>query len=220
MNQNSPPIGNSFAARSLLFGSLFVFLLADPVRAQVNLLKNGDFESAPIGVGSSATNWSVLYLKGCPEDFEIKDRTRSASRAAAWFGAEFRPRTQKPLHACFTQTVTNLAQTHQYTVGGQMWFQRADKGEVAVYMEAIGGTGDLTPDGRRSLLLTNVVDGTVYAKGTLNNNSPVFENFVVKQTPDASGKVEVRLHFSVNLFRTYDKMWQEATYFDNIYLNF
>jgi hypothetical protein len=203
------------AIPGLLLG--FALLVSGSASAQVNLLKNGDFESAPIGVGSPATNWSVLYLKGCEGDFEIKDRTRSASRAAAWYGAEFRPRTQKPIHACFTQTVTGLQQK-QYSVGGQMWFQRAADGQVSVYMEAIGGTGDLMPDGRRSLLLTNVVDGTVYAKGNLNNNSPVFEDFLAKQTPDSNGKIEVRLHFWALQFRTYDKMWQEATYFDNIYL--
>ena len=193
-------------------------LLGGSANAQ-NLLKKGDFESEPIGVGSATTNWSVLYLKGCPDDFEIKDRTRSASIRSAWYGAEFRPRTQKPIHACFTQAVTGLTQTHQYTVDGQMWMERADKNQCVVYIEAIGGTGDLLPDGRYSLLLTNTVDGTVYAKGAMTDNSaPIFEEFTAKQTPDASGKIEVRLHYHSLTFRTYDKMWQEATYFDDITL--
>jgi hypothetical protein len=205
------------AAQVFLLGSSL--LLCVSAGAQVNLLKNGDFESAPIGVGSPTTNWSVLYLKGCPDDWEIKDRTRSASIRSAWYGAQFRPRTQKPIHACFTQTVTGLTQTnHQYTVDGQMWAERADKSQFVVYIEAIGGTGGLLPDGRRSLLLTNVVDGTVHAKGTLDGNTPVFEEFMAKQTPDVNGKIEVRLHYHALTFRTYDKMWQEATYFDDISL--
>jgi hypothetical protein len=66
--------------------------------------------------------------------------------------------------------------------------------------------------------LTNTVDGTVYAKGVRDNNNPVFEEYAEKQTPDANGKIEVRLHYWAQHFRTYDKMWQEATYFDDITL--
>jgi hypothetical protein len=195
-----------------------IVLLAVSAGAQ-NRLKNGDFEAAPIGVGSAATNWSVLYLKGCADDFEIKDRTRSASARSAWYGAEFRPRTQKPIHACFTQTVSGLSSNHQYSVDGQMWFQRADQNQCVVYVEAIGGMGELLPDGRRSLLLTNVVDGSVYAKGALTaNNAPIFEEYSGKQTPASGGTIEVRLHYHAIQFRNYDKLWQEATYFDNITL--
>jgi hypothetical protein len=205
------------AAQGLLFGSSF--LLCVSAGAQVNQLRNGDFESAPIGVGSPTTNWSVLYLKGCADDFEIKDRTRSASIRAAWYGAELRPRTQKPIHAAFTQTKTGLLKDHQYTVAGQMWSERAAYGDYVVYMEAIGGTGELLPDGRRSLLLTNTVDGTVYAKGVrTDNNAPSFEEYSGKQTPDASGNIEVRLHYWATTFRVYDKLWAEATYFDDITL--
>jgi hypothetical protein len=195
-------------------------LTAGSVSAQ--LLKNGDFESAPIGVGSPATNWSVLYLKGCADDFEIKDRTRSASRAAAWYGAEFRPRTQKPIHACFTQTVPSLQKDREYSLSGQMWTQRADQTQYLVYMEAIGGLGEPLPDGRYSLLLTNTVDGSPYAKGDRQNggDAPAFGDYAGKQTPDANGKIEVRLHYWAIQFRTYDKMWQEATYFDNISLTY
>jgi hypothetical protein len=205
------------AAGGLLLGSCL--LIGDSANAQVNRLRNGDFESAAIGVGSATTNWSVLYLKGCADDFEIKDRTRSASRASAWFGAEFRPRTQKPIHACFTQTAGGLQANHQYALAGQMWTQRADKAQYLVYIEAIGGLGELLPDGRHSILLTNILDGTVYAGGELSANSaPIFGDFAAKQTPDASGNIEVRLHYYATTFRTYDKMWQEATYFDNITL--
>jgi hypothetical protein len=205
------------AAHGLLLCSCL--LLAGSANAAGNRLKNGDFESAAIGVGSATTNWSVIYLKGCPDDWEIKDRTRSASIRAAWYGAEFRPRTQKPIHACFTQTVTGLQQNNQYTVDGQMWTQRADYGACVVFMEAIGGTGNLLPDGRRSLLLTNTIDGTVYAKGArTENNAPIFEEYSEKQTPDANGKIEVRLHYWATTFRIYDKLWSEATYFDDITL--
>jgi hypothetical protein len=203
-------------------------LLCASASAQVNLLKNGNFESAPIGVGSPTTNWSVLYLKGCPDDFEIKDRTRSASNGSSsnpdnpkWYGGMFRPRTQKPIHACFTQTVTGLTQNHQYSLGGNMWAERAAIGQFIVYIEAIGGTGGLLPDGRHSLLLTNSATASPYANGDFapgGGSAPQFGYFSGKQTPDAGGKIEVRLHYQPLTFRTYDKMWQEAIYFDDITL--
>ena len=204
-------------ARAMMLGSCC--FLGFSVTAQNNL-KNPGFESAPIGAGSATTNWSILYLKGCPDDWEIKDRTRSASIRSAWYGAEFRPRTQKPIHACFTQTVTGLQQAREYTVGGWMWAERADKSQFVAYIEAIGGTGELLPDGRHSLLLTNTVDGSPYAKGAYQGTSttPAFEEYAATQTPDAGGKIEVRLHYYSLTFRTYDKMWQEATYFDDISL--
>jgi hypothetical protein len=213
------PHGYHLGALGLALSVALLFCAS--ASAQVNLLKNGNFESAPIGVGPT-TNWSVLYLKGCPDDFEIKDRTRSASNGSSstkWYGGMFRPRTQKPIHACFTQTVTSLTQNHPYSVNGSMWMERADKNQVIVYIEAIGGRGNLQPDGRRSLFLTNVVDGTFYAYGKLTSQSaPIFEGYSEIQTPDASGKIEVRLHYWAQTFRTYDKMWQEATYFDDITL--
>ncbi len=92
-----------------------------------------------------------------------------------------------------------------------------------MYIEAIGGTGALLPDGRHSLLLTNTSDGTFYAKGATStgqygSGSPVFEEYKALQTPDASNKIEVRLHYWATQFRNYDKLWQEATYFDDITL--
>lgn len=209
------------AIQGLVVG--LAILTCGSLTAQVNLLKNGDFESAPIGVGSATTNWSVVYLKGCADDFEIKDRTRSASIRSAWFGAEFRPRTQKPIHACFTQTVSGLTNAHQYTVAGSMWTQRADKAQYLVYIEAIGGIGDPLPDGRYSLLLTNTVDGTQYAKGdrvSPTQDTPLFGDFSAMQTPDSNGKIEVRLHYYAYKFRNYDKLWQEATYFDDTTLHY
>jgi hypothetical protein len=181
-----------------------------------NLLKNPEFES-PLG----PTNWTVGYIRGGPPDFEIRDRTTAATRG--WltgnFGAEFRPFHNKLAHAYFTQTVTNLTPGHLYTFSGQMkedWWSSPPQGgsydpvrdgkrnSFLVYMEAIGGLGTPTPDGRASLLATNPTpvftnaDVAIYA--TTN-----WSEYRVQQTPDTNGRIEVRLHL--------DKLSWNLTYY-------
>ena len=172
-----------------------------------NLLKNPEFES-PLGT----TNWTVGYIRGGPPDFEIRDRTTAASRGWAYgdFGAEFRPFHNKLAHAYFTQTVTNLTPGHLYTVSGFMqedWWsppsgtntydpvRDGKRNSFLVYIEAIGGLGSATSDGRASLLATNPTpvytnaDVAVYATDT-------WCEYRVQQTPDTNRSIEVRLHLS------------------------
>ncbi len=194
-------------ALGLLFGDLL---------AAQNLLKNPEFEF-PLG----PTNWTLGHIRGGPPDFEIKDRTTAASRGWAYgdFGAQFRPAHNKLAHAFFTQTVTNLIPGHLYTVSGQMkegWWnppsgtntydpdRDGKRKSFLVYIEAIGGLGSATADGRASLLATNPspvytnADVAVYATDT-------WCEYRVQQTPDTNRSIEVRLHL--------DKRSWDLTYY-------
>ncbi len=198
-----------------------------------NLLRNGDFEQ-PLG----PTNWTVGYLHGGPDDWEIKGRNRGGSaHGGTFFGGYFRPITLKLAHAYFTQTVTNLTPNHLYTVSGSMredWWRDRDpdtglydpdgdgrRSKFLVYIEVIGGLGTPTPDGRAS---TNAVnqsppsgppagfpDCLIYACGD-------WSEYSVQQTPDANRKIEVRLHYYKVDFATYDKTWTSAASYDDISL--
>src|ERR1043166_9183297 len=124
--------------------------------------------SSPLGT----TSWTLGYIRGGPPDFEIQDRTTAASRGWDYgdFGAELRPFHNKLAHAYFTQTVTNLAVGQPYTVSGWMsedWWSAPSgtnaynptsdgkRNSFLVYIEAIGGLGTLTSDGRHSRFATN-----------------------------------------------------------------
>lgn len=199
-----------------------------------NLLKNGDFEQSPLG----PTNWTVLYLQGGPDDFEIKDRTRGGSaHGGTFYGGHFRPIGQRLAHACFTQTVTNLTPGHLYTVGGQMredWWRDRDpdtglydpiedgkRSRFLVYIEAIGGLGTPTSDGRASTNAVNQEPPTGPPAGfpdcLIYANGP-WSEYSVQQTPDANRKIEVRLHYHLVGFTDWDKCWIMSGYFDDIYL--
>jgi len=191
------------------------FLLCVAAVAQ-NYVKNPEFES-PLGT----TNWTLGFIRGGPPDFEIHDRTTAASRGWAYgdFGAQFRPFHNKLAHAYFTQTVTNLTPDHPYTVSGWMsedWWSSPPSGSsydpvrdgkrnsFLVYIEAIGGQGSPTADGRFSRLATNAAppytnaDVAIYA--TAN-----WAQYTVRQTPDTNGKIEIRLHL--------DKLSWDLTYY-------
>ena len=84
---------------------VFALVLLFGVSASAqNLLNNGDFEQ-PLG----PANWTIGYLHGGPDDFEIKDRTAISDRYANnqnnTKGGHLRPQTDKLAHAYFTQTV-------------------------------------------------------------------------------------------------------------------
>ena len=214
------------AARVFLFGSLI--LLWASADAQ-NLLKNGDFEQR-----LGPTNWTVLHLLGGPDDFEIKNRIRGASMypqgsATKFFGGCFRPLTVRIGHACFSQTVTNLTPGHVYQFAGNMredWWKSAAEpmtNKFLVYMEVIGGQGNPLPDGRHSLIATN--DFTDSNGNTDTNiDAPytyatgIWRPFYTQQTPDANGRIEVRVHYNKVAFAIYDKTWTSAAYFDDISL--
>ena len=203
-----------------------VLFLCTSAGAQ-NLLRNGDFEQ-PLG----PTNWTVLYLHGGPDDWEIKDRSRGGSRRAAWYGGYFRVISQKLTHACFAQTVTNLTPGHAYSFVGHMkedwWKGIGDpkRDRYLVYMELIGGEGaPLESCGIRrcSVLATN--DLTDSAGDPEPDIDPpytypttVWRPFFAQQTPDAEGKIEVRLHYNKVGYVTYDKPWISAASFDDLSL--
>jgi hypothetical protein len=233
-----PMLGIQLAVQESLLA--FTLFFCGSAGAQ-NLLQNGEFESQ-----LGTTNWTVLYLHGGTDDFEIKDRTTAGSRSwnSGNFGGHFRPNNNKIMHACFTQTITNLVPNHLYTVSGYMkenWW-RGDQGSgydpiedgkrraFLVWIEAIGGLGDPTPDGRASLMATNPepvytnADCAVYAIDP-NALDPNCNNcwpppYSVKQKPDASGKIEVRLHMNKLGWTTYDKFTVVNGYFDSISLTY
>lgn len=197
-----------FAAPGMVVG--FVCLLAGSASAQ-NLLGNPSFES-PLGTG--ATNWTVGYLQGGPDDFEIKDRTTVADRKRSQLGntrgAHFRPVTDKLAHAYFTQTVTNLTPGHAYTVSGWVLWeggQGSGFGNAAtayrVYFEAIGGLGRVaSPNAASEFDGTNWVDQ--------------WHQYSLTQTADANGRIEIRLHLDKFGWCTYDKLILINGYFDDM----
>lgn len=203
---SSPPL--RLGIHALVSG---IAILASISASGQNLLQNGDF-SQPLG----PANWTLGFPHGGPDDFDVKDRT-SGGRAT------FRPvGTIRVAHAYFTQSITNLDTNHLYTVKGNMWegWWRGDQGtgydpigdgqrnQFLVYIEAIGGLGEPMPDGRASLLATNpspvypgYPDLLYYATGTS-------AEYRVQQKPDASGKIEVRLHYNKVGQVIYDKCWE------------
>ena len=212
-------------AQALLAG--FAFMLCISATAQ-NLLKNGDFEQ-PLG----PTNWTVKYLFGGTNEFEIHDRIRGASMysqasAIRFFGGCFRPKTLKLGHAYFTQTVTNLTPGHEYYFVGNMmedWWKKLSplRNKFLVYMEVLGGQGNPLPDGRFSMVATNdFYDST--GNSETNIDAPftyatgVWRPFYAQQTPDANRRIEVRMHYNKIDFAIYDKTYTSAAYFDDLWL--
>lgn len=208
-------------AQVLVLGGLF--LLGVSAGAQ-NLLSNGDFEQ-PLG----PTNWTVGYLHGGPDDWEIKDRSRGGERRPAQFyGGYFRVISQKLAHAYFTQTVSNLTAGQAYNFVGHMredWWKSADdalRDKYLVYIELIGGQG--TPlecgDGRSSVVATNDLtesDGSYNADidPPYTYATYPWRPFYAQQTPDSRGRIEVRLHYNKIAYTTYDKPWISAAAFDD-----
>ncbi len=209
--------GQFSSRKTLALIELLVIIAFTAIRAKAqNYIQNPEFESA-----LGPTNWTVGHIRGGLPDFEIHDRTTAASRG--WetgdFGAQFRPLHNKLAHAYFTQTVTNLNPENFYTVSGWMsedWWSPPPNGSAyqpvrdgkrdkfLVYIEAIGGQGSPTTDGRFSLLATNSApvytnaDVAVYATDT-------WRQYSVRQRPDTNGRIEVRLHL--------DKLSWDVTYY-------
>ena len=204
------------------------FLLCTSGGAQ-NLLRNGDFEQAPLG----PTNWTVAYLHGGPDDWQIKDRSRGgARRPSTYYGGYFRVLSQKLAHAYFTQTVSNLTVGHIYDFVGHMkqdWWKSDDplRSKYLVYVELIGGQGNPIPSCdtiRHSVIATNDLtesDGTYNAAIDPPYTYPtiVWRPFFAQQTPDANGRIEVRLHYNKVGYVTYDKPWISAASFDDLSLS-
>jgi hypothetical protein len=208
-------------------GLVFGLALGLCIRAGAqNLLKNGDFEQ-PLG----RTNWTVAYLRGGPDDWEIKDRSRGGTRRAAWYGGYFRVLSQKLAHACFTQTVSNLTVGHTYDFVGHMkedWWKGVDdpkRTAYLVYIELIGGQGSPLEcgDNRFSVIATNDLTNSAGDSDTdidppYTYPTTIWRPFFAQQTPDANGKIEVRLHYNKVGYTTYDKPWISAASFDDLVL--
>ena len=191
-----------------------------------NLLKNGDFET-PNAPTNGVLYWTVAYPWGGPSDFEIVDRATyvqsNLGGYANYWSLAIRPAHEKWAHAYFSQTVSNLVANHSYSVSGYMEEERwkgvseAMRDEYLVYIEAIGGTGTPTPDGRAYVLAvatdTSNLDGPPY---TYPNTS--WLQFTNTQTPAANGTIEIRLHLSKISWTNSDKMSTMTGYFDNISL--
>jgi hypothetical protein len=223
MTANHPRI--SYHPFTVLFQRLglgLIFSLCVSAGAQ-NLLRNGDFEQAPLG----PSNWTVGYLHGGPDDWEIKDRSRGgARRMSTFYGAYFRVLSQKLAHAYFTQTVSNLTVGHAYNFEGHMkedWWKATDdalRDKYLVYIELIGGQGTPTADGRFSVLATN--DLTDSSGNSDTNIDPpytyptsIWRPFYAQQIPDANRRIEVRLHYNKVSYTIYDKTWISAASFDD-----
>ena len=222
MKRNSLSLAfRRIAVQGLLLG-VAVFLVG--AASAQNLLKNGDFEQR-----LGPTNWTVKYLHGDADDFEIKDRIRAASMypqgsATKFFGGCFRPLTLKLAHACFTQTVTNLTPGHVYQFSANMWQDwwqsptDTARDKMLVYIEVIGGQGTPLPDGRFSMIATNDLTPDANIDPPYTFPTIIWRPFFTQQTPDTNGKIEVQLHYNKVGFAIYDKTWTSAAYFDDISL--
>jgi hypothetical protein len=211
------------ALPALALGATLLFSASGSAQ---NLLQNGDFEQAPLG----PTNWTVGYLIGGPDDWEIKDRSRGGERRPSQFyGAYLRVVSQRLVHAYFTQTVSNLTVGHTYHFAGHMredWWKSAGdalRDKYLVYIEVIGGQG-------APLASCGATRSSVLATNDLNNSDGdpdpdidppytyptyIWRAFFADQTPDAEGKIEIRLHYNKIAYTTYDKPWISAASFDD-----
>jgi len=168
------------------------------------------------------TNWTLGYLHGGADDFDVKDTNRLILRPVG---------TIRLAHAYLTHTVTDLDTNHLYAVSGHMWegWWRGDQGtgydpigdgkrdKFLVYIEAIGSLGDPKPDGRASLLATNpspIYPGFPDLIYYATDNKGI--NYSVQQKPDANGKIEVRLHYNKVGQVIYDKCWEMHGVFSSV----
>ncbi len=201
--------GRNLARRGLLTLALFV---ATAVTGQ-NLLKNGNFES-PLTTNDWTLQFSAPGIPstnayGGPGDFAIADRTTEGSRVAGGYGGHIRSRTDWTTRTYFTQTVSGLTNGTTYHLSGYMRCTMNDD-KFRVSIETVGGNGDPTGDGRFSLRTPDAV-----------TNKPQTQYFL-DQTPDANGKIEVRLRFEKRAMTpgpvSYPKFTQYSAYFDDFSL--
>jgi hypothetical protein len=189
-------------------------LTGAPAGAQQNLLKNGDFES-PLG----PTNWVVQFSApgipsmdayGGPGDFAIADRTTEGSRVVGGYGGHLRSRTDFTTRAYFKQTVSNLTIGNTYHLSGYMKITYDDTTNFFAFIEAVGGSGDPTADGRFSVRTDNAISNRTQVLYTLD------------QTPDSQQRIEVRLRFVKYAMKpgdvSYPKMVKYSAFFDDIVL--
>ncbi len=168
-------------------------------------------------------NWMIAYPWGGPSDFELKDRcTTVRGGSANYWSARFRPAHDKWAHAYYTQTITNLQAGHSYTVSGWMMEDRwkgvtdPKREEMQVYLEAIGGRGTPTADGRSSVVAVATDQSNLDAPYTYPSTS--WLQFTNQQTPAADGTIEIRLQYNKPSWCLFDKLELMGAYFDDISL--
>lgn len=194
---------NRLAALALLVG---VGMLPGASASAQNLLGNPSFES-PLGVGT--TNWTIHFIQGCPDDFEIMDRTTAAAtnRVKQYNdrGLHFRPSTWKLAHAYASQTISGLQAGHSYTITGNIGTETRTFGNAPttfkVYFEAIGGLGTVSSPNAPFAAPSDAAP-------------PERAVETIHQTADADGKIEIRLHFDKYAWCTYSKLVLCNGYFD------
>jgi hypothetical protein len=208
---HSPAGWRELATRGLLLGLLA--LLGNSASGQ-NLLRNGDFES-PLSTNDWVVQFSAPGIPstdayGGPGDFAIADRTTEGSRIAGGYGAHLRSRTDWTTRAYFTQTVSGLTAGTNYHLSGYMKISNNDTTNFFAYFEAVGGSGTPTQDGRFSVRTPNATIGSTQTQ------------YFLDQTPDANGKIEVRLRFVKIAMKpgavSYPKFVQYSVYFDDFSL--
>jgi hypothetical protein len=171
------------AACSLILG--LGVLVGGLAQAQI-IVGNAKFDNP---LSYPGLNWTVVYVKGGPSDFACKGRTTRATYtgggAATGYGGNFKPFHDAPMHAYFTQTISNLTAGASYAVtnwmhkpggGDEGWYEGA-----RVYLEVVGGMGSVTSE---------------YVTDYPNVYPQVWKRFGVTNTANASGQLEIRMHFS------------------------
>ena len=169
------------ALRGLVLGCAGLLLAS----ASAQTLQNPGFESPldpwdPTGLTGGKTNWTILYLSGCPNDFAMKDRSRVSAHAGGC-GAHLRPATEFWCHACFTQTVSNLTHGASYVVSGWLKEDFANT-HGHLYIETLGG-----PAGTTSVVSSDFLD--VASAGNWSQLSVV-------NTASSTGILTIRLHLN------------------------
>jgi hypothetical protein len=196
-------------ARGLLLG--FALLAAGAASAQ-NFVKNPDFEEE-----LGPDNWTVVYAPvinstangngsiASATDFLVADRTTMAHKdmvPGSWdgnyiqttdntdcwskFGGHFAPNHTWVMHAYFRQVVTNLTPLAQYRISAWMvqWGGHLDAAQI--YMEVLGGVAG------------NISRKTPYVTENAQNNPAGWMMYVLTNTANSSGQLEIRLHYNKN----------------------
>ena len=209
-HRHLPSGWRELAGRGLLLA--MALLLGGSASGQ-NLLGNPDFE-LPLSTNDWVVQFSAPSIPstnayGGPGDFAIADRSTEGSRVAGGYGAHLRARTDWTTRAYFTQTVSGLTPGATCHMSGYMKITAADT-KFAAYMEAVGGSGAPTQDGRFSLRTPDATTGSTQTQ------------YFLDQTADASGKIEVRLRFVKLAMKpgaiSYPKFVQYSAFFDDISL--
>jgi hypothetical protein len=173
---------SQLAAVALVLG--LGVLVGAVAHAQI-VVGNAKFDSP---LSFPGLNWTVVYVVGGPSDFACKGRTTRATYTAggalSGYGGNFKPFHDAPMHAYFSQTISNLTVGASYAVTN--WMHKPGQGDegwyegARVYLEVVGGMGSKTAE--------YLPDPNAYPQA--------WRTFGVTNTASASGQLEIRLHFS------------------------